>query len=171
MIRIVLVACMMALVRTPSIAAAAANCGNTGLAYFRGNFTVHVLEPPKAAFALFDPAGERRWDPTWTPRFLHGDAHAAGSVFQTSHGGHILTWLMDSYDAATNSVSYIVVAGDRSIMKIGIELLPESSGSRANVAYERTALNAAGRQDVSRFCTTFPGRQNEWQNAIDGATK
>jgi hypothetical protein len=173
MSRILFFACLTPVLGAALVAAAkAADCGDSGrLPYFRGGFSVTIAKPPNAAFALFDANGERRWDPSWSPSFVHGDAYKSGSIFKTSHGGRVATWLIDGYDSRSNSVSYVVVREDRSIMKIVIALVPTGGGSRANVSYEITALNDDGKRDVGQFCTTFPERQAEWQTAINGATK
>ncbi|HTA38725.1 MAG TPA: hypothetical protein VK760_06595 [Candidatus Acidoferrales bacterium] len=140
-----------------------------GLTYFRGTFSITIARPPNDAFALFDAKGESRWDPTWSPKFLHGDAYDAGSVFQTNHDGHTTTWLVDSYDSQNKRVSYVVLPSDGSIENISVTLVPNGNGSRADVAYERTALNDAGKREVGDFCTTFSHRQGDWQAAMDAA--
>lgn len=65
--------------------------------------TIPVPLPPKDAFTLFTPTGERAWAPGWNPQFPSPvtDDTEPGTVFQTDHASRRSTWTVTRHDPAT----------------------------------------------------------------------
>jgi len=130
------------------------------------SIVVHVHASADAAFPLFDPVNETKWDPEWKPRLL-GDRVDEGLVFVVGDGDGKSTWLIDRYDVSTRSIGYVVV-GKSLLTRIAIHVAPAGTQSTATVTYTRTALDDDGRNAVERFAAHFPTQAPHWEGAING---
>lgn len=127
---------------------------------------VHVHASADAAFPLFDPINEMKWDPDWKPQLL-GDRVAEGLVFLVNDNGDKSTWLIDRYDPVTRTIAYVALRGS-TLTRIRIDVSPDGDQSLARVAYTRTALDDAGVKAVEHFAAHFPSQGPHWESAING---
>ncbi|HZO92516.1 MAG TPA: hypothetical protein VFB22_02010 [Candidatus Baltobacteraceae bacterium] len=130
------------------------------------SITLHLHAGADAAFPLFDPVNETKWDPDWKPRFL-GDAIGEGLAFVVADGDRRSTWLIDRYDARARTIAYVVFAPS-TLTRIHIDVLPDGDRSIATVTYTRTALDDAGVEAVEHFVAQFPAQAPHWESAING---
>ncbi len=129
---------------------------------------LHLAAPPAAAFPLFDPVNETKWDPSWKPQLL-GPAVKQGLVFLTHDERGSATWLLDRYDPAAHVIRYVVSAPDL-LDEIDIQVRPEGhSRSVASVTYRRTSLSPSGDEQVRYFQRHFPKHAPHWESAINAA--
>src|SRR5579884_3641475 len=61
------------------------------------SIVLHLNAAPDAAFPLFDPVHESKWDPRWQPHLL-GNRVEEGLVFLVGDGDDRTTWMIDRYE-------------------------------------------------------------------------
>jgi hypothetical protein len=123
--------------------------------------------PVAEAFRLFTAGGERDWVDGWEPVFpapTEDDA-AVGTVFQTSHGGQHVTWVVVDREG-DRRIRYARVADDRDAGTVEVRLTPSAGHTDVTVHYRLTALSPAGEQWLSRFTAHYPVMMHEWRAAI-----
>jgi hypothetical protein len=141
-----------------------ANDGAAGVTK-TASIVLRLRAAPDAAFPLFDPVNETRWDPRWQPRLL-GDRIEEGLVFLVGDGDDRTTWMIDRYEPAAHRIAY-VVTGRSTLTRIIIALRPVAGASEATVTYVRTALDAQAIPLVEHFAQHFPLEQHHWESAIN----
>lgn len=162
--RLLGLAALLGLSASPAIAS------ENGAAFTRTAVIVlHLNAPPAAAFPLFDPVNESKWDPSWKPHLL-GSRVEEGLLFLVGDGADRATWLIDRYDPVGNRIAY-VVAGRSALTRIAIEVVPEGPGSKATVTYTKTALDAHAIPNIEHFVQHFPLEREHWESAINAALK
>ena len=129
------------------------------------HFTLQLNAPPAAAFPLFDPVNETKWDPDWKPQLL-GDRVEEGLVFLVGDGRDRTTWLLDRYEPNAFRIAYVVAARS-TLTRINIALEPRAGGSTATVTYTKTALDSEGVTIVDHFIEHFPSERRHWESAIN----
>ena len=132
-------------------------------------FTVHA--PYKVAAPLFGPEGERAWaDSHWDPHFLYPQPaqDIEGAVFNVNHGHHRSTWINTTFDLKQGHIQYVYFIPDTMVTLIDIHLSqPDAANTKVDVAYERTALNAAVNEHVREFGDKDRDSGAEWGADID----
>lgn len=131
------------------------------------SITLHLNAPPDAAFPMFDPVNESKWDPEWKPQLL-GSRVEEGLVFLVGDDEHRTTWLLDRYEPAAHYIAY-VVAAPSVLTRIVIVLKPEGDGTLATVTYIKTPLDNAGNASTEHFMKHFPSEGPHWESAINAA--
>jgi hypothetical protein len=126
---------------------------------------VHLHADADAAFPLFDPVNESKWDPDWKPQLLGGRVEE-GLVFLVEQGGSKSTWVVDRYDPPARTIGYVVVTAT-TLTRILIRITPNDTQSVATVTYTRTALDEHGINDVEHFAAHFPSQAPHWERAIN----
>lgn len=129
------------------------------------SFELHLRASPDAAFPLFDPVNEMRWDPQWKPRLI-GDTVDEGLVFLVGEGEHRTTWLLDRYDPIGHHIAYVVSARS-TLTRILINLRPEAGGCAATITYLKTALDPQALPSIEHFAKHFPLERQHWESAIN----
>jgi hypothetical protein len=130
--------------------------------------TIRVPLPPKDAFTLFTPTGERAWVPGWEPRFPSpaADDTEPGTVFQTDHAGRRSTWTVIRRDSGTTIAYATTTPGDRAGV-VTVTCAPwEDQTTIATVSYDLTALAPEANAELDRFAASYPSYLNGWQRAI-----
>jgi hypothetical protein len=129
-----------------------------------GHLTVAL--PPKEAFRLFTPLGEREWVDHWEPHFPDPveDDSAPGTVFQTSGHGGTTTWVVLDREPGRR-VRYARIAPSTA-GTVEVVLDEAGGGSEVTVTYELTALTEAARPELARFAEGYPEFLREWHDAI-----
>jgi len=131
------------------------------------SIVLHLNALPSAAFPMFDPVNETKWDPQWKPRLL-GARVEEGLAFLVGDGEHRTTWLVDRYDPVNHRIAY-VVAAPSVLTRIVIGLNADERGTVATVTYTKTALDEHAAPSVEHFVQHFPAEQTHWESAINAA--
>jgi hypothetical protein len=134
--------------------------------------SVLVSLPPREAFELFTPSGERRWAAGWDPSFPASpvDETAPGTVFQTSHG-HRATWVVVDCEPG-QSISYANVVFDERASVVRVHFNPGNDHSTiAQVSYFVTALSEEGDAAVDLFASRYQSFLAGWETAIAAAIR
>jgi hypothetical protein len=142
--------------------------GTGALAHTRRTFEFNVQLPMDAAGPLFGAYMERRWAPDWKPTFLWPAIanDQQGMVFTVAHGSQTVVWIAPSYDIATGVFQYVYVIPDVMVTLITLKLLPQGRATRVAVEYERTALNPAAANIVSKMADQDSTSGPEWEKQI-----
>lgn len=130
-----------------------------------GKLTVAL--PPKDAFRLFTPLGEREWVDNWEPRFPDPveDDSAPGTVFQTTGHGGTTTWVVVDREPGRRVRYARISPGTAGTVEVVLDEA-EGGGSEVTVTYELTALTEAARPELAGFAEHYPEFLREWQDAI-----
>ena len=124
--------------------------------------TVHVALPPREAFELFTPSGERRWAHGWDPQFPSppGDETAAGTVFTTGD----TVWVVAGCVRGERILYARTTPGDRAGL-VSVECVDANGGTDAHVTYTLTSLGA----DLTEFAAHYDAYLTHWEEAIGAA--
>jgi len=128
---------------------------------------LRVALPPREAFRLFTPRGERDWAEGWEPRFPvpAPDDTVPGTVFETRAHGATTTWLVLAREPGRH-ISYArVTPGDRA-GTVAVTLDEAGGQSSVEVAYALTALRPAAAAGLDDFARGYPAYLRSWQDAI-----
>jgi len=129
---------------------------------------VHVPLPPRDAFTLFTPTGERRWAAGWSPRFPAPalDETEPGTVFETEKAGRRTTWLVAACTPGA-AITYARTTPDDCAGIVTIACTPNANGTTdACVGYDLTALTDAARVSLAAFAAQYPEFLEHWRLAI-----
>ena len=133
-------------------------------------FTAHA--PYQVVAPLFGPEGERAWaNGHWDPHFLYPQPaqDIQGAVFTVRHGHHHAYWINTSFDMETRHFQYVYFIPDAMVTLIDVRFSELDPGNtKVNVAYERTALNAAANEHVEELGKSDRENGKEWGTAING---
>lgn len=129
--------------------------------------SLQVELPPEEAFELFTPRGEEAWVPGWAPRFPAAapDDSAPGTVFVTSSGGQVTTWITVRRTRSRH-LRYARVVSDRHAGTVDVRIEPRKAGSEVTVSYHLTALSESAGPDLERFADGFAAYLRGWEKAI-----
>jgi hypothetical protein len=131
----------------------------------------HLDAPCPKVFPFFTAEGEKQWAEGWNPEMLSGNTER-GSVFRTRHpDGRETTWIVTRYDPVGFKASYARLAAGSNMGLVDVACAPEESGSRIQVTYTLTGLNAAGDAYVREFLSPshYEGMIEEWSEALRAA--
>jgi hypothetical protein len=132
-------------------------------------FTVHA--PYKVAAPLFGPDGERAWaSDNWNPHFLYPQPaqDIEGAVFTVSRGAHSSTWVNTAFDLNQGHIQYVYFIPETLVTRIDIHLSqPDVANTKVQVAYERTALNAAANEHIRKAGDGDRNSGAEWSADIE----
>ena len=139
--------------------------------HVRNEFEFMVHAPYKLAAPLFGPEGERAWaGGHWDPHFLYPQPaqDIEGAVFQVSHGHHDSTWVNTAFDLDRGHIQYVYFIPDMMVTRIDLHLTqPDAATTKVQVAYERTALNAAANDHVRDLGEADRKNGPEWGGDIE----
>jgi hypothetical protein len=130
--------------------------------------TIPVPLPPKDAFTLFTPTGERAWAQGWEPHFPGpaADDTEPGTVFQTDHAGRRSTWTVARREVATTIAYVTSTPGERAGL-VTVTCAPgQDDTTLATVSYDLTALVPEANAELDRFAAHYPHFLQQWQQAI-----
>jgi hypothetical protein len=132
--------------------------------------TFRLPAPSVRVFPNFSPQGERVWAPGWVPEYLHprDGAPLPGLVFRTAVGGERTLWLLLRYDAAALEAQYVRIVPDSRIGLVTVRCVAVTPRETdVTVAYELTALSAAGNRTLEEFTeAAFGAMLEDWKRAI-----
>jgi hypothetical protein len=132
-------------------------------------FTVHA--PYAVTAPLFGPEGERAWGGGhWDPHFLYPQParDVRGAVFTVTHGHHRSYWINTALDVEGRHFQYVYVIPDVMATLIDVHFSElDSTNTKVNVAYERTALTPEANQHVREFGISDSKSGPEWGKAIN----
>jgi hypothetical protein len=131
--------------------------------------TVRLPAGRAAPLDLFTPEGERAWAAGWDPSYPApaGDGSEPGTVFQTSHGGHLGTWIVASREPG-RSIRYARVIADQNAGTVTVTL---DSETQVTVSYDLTALSDPGAAHLAQFAAGYPQFLAHWEAAIARAVE
>lgn len=128
---------------------------------------LRVALPPREAFRLFTPHGERDWAEGWEPHFPAPapDDTVPGTVFETHAHDATTTWLVLAREPGRH-ISYArVTPGDRA-GTVAVTLDEAGGQSSVEVTYALTALCPAAAAGLDDFARGYPAYLRSWQDAI-----
>lgn len=127
---------------------------------------VAVALPPKEAFRLFTPLGEREWVDNWDPRFPDpvDDDTAPGTVFQTTNHGGTTTWVVVDREPGVRMRYARIAPATAGTVEVVLEAA--DGGSEVTVTYQLTALTEAARPELAAFADGYAEFLGEWRDAI-----
>jgi hypothetical protein len=141
------------------------------VAHVRNEFEFTVHAPYRVAAPLFGPEGERVWaGGHWDPHFLYPQPaqDIQGAVFTIHHGHHHAYWINTSLDLEARHFQYVYLIPDAMVVLVDVRFSePDSTNTKVNVAYERTALNPAANERVKEMGDADRDGGKEWGAAID----
>jgi len=123
--------------------------------------------PPRLAFTLFTPIGERAWAPGWDPWFPIPviDDTEPGTVFLTEHNGRRTTWTVIRRETA-KEIAYVTVTAARAGLVTVICEPSTDETTTATVSYDLTALTPEANADLDEFAANYPRFLDHWQRSI-----
>ncbi len=130
--------------------------------------TVLVQLPPREAFTLFTPTGERAWAHGWEPEFPSpvSDDTEPGTVFQTDHAGRRSIWTVIRRETDTRIGYVTATPGDRA-GTVTVTCEPsEGDSTIATVSFDLTALTPEANTNLDRFAANYPHLLDQWQRSI-----
>jgi hypothetical protein len=129
--------------------------------------TIEVGLPPKRAFDLFTPSGERAWAEGWDPQFPDpaADETEPGTVFTTDHGDQRTVWTVVRRETGTAIAYSRTTPGDRAGL-VTVTLQPSAGGSAVTVGYDLTALVPESDHALQAFAHHYPAYLAEWRDSI-----
>lgn len=140
-------------------------------AHVRNTFHLMVPAPMSRAASLFGPEGERCWaGEHWNPEFVYPQPakDVEGAVFRVQHGPHRAVWVTTVFDPAAGRMQYVALIPDKLVFTVDVRLTAvDSSHTRADVTYVRTALDAVLNDDVEAMGKKDRESGPEWQQAIE----
>jgi hypothetical protein len=127
---------------------------------------VRVALPPERALWYFTPEGERAWAPGWDPAYPAApeDGTALGTVFVTYDHGHDTVWVV--VDRSERSMGYARVSPDVQAGTVKVQCLADGPATRAEIAYDLTALRPAAQAALQRFADGYDNFLKEWERLI-----
>lgn len=138
--------------------------------HVRRSHAIVLALPPAEAFALFTPAGEKRWIRDWDPRYVHpasGETQA-GMVFTTGEGEERTYWSLVDYDPRGLRSRYARVTPASRFGFVEVACEPDAGGTRVTVTYTFTALTPAGEAFLAGFGEdAFRAMIEGWKGLIE----
>jgi hypothetical protein len=131
----------------------------------------HLDAPLARVIPLFTAEGERRWAEGWDPEVLSG-AGERGSVFRTSHGGRVTTWIVTDYRPAEGRASYARLAEGSNMGLVDVICTASpKGGTDVSVRYTLTAVSAEGERFIDEFLSPehYQAMIEEWHAATAAA--
>ena len=139
--------------------------------YVRNSFEFVIRAPLDRAAILFGPDGERCWaGPDWNPVFLYPqpEKDVQGAVFTIQRGPHKSVWVNTIFDPLAGRMQYVSFIPERLVCVVDVCLTSvDSSSTRVEVAYARTALDPAANDDVEALGKSDSKSGPDWQQAIE----
>jgi hypothetical protein len=136
-------------------------------------YTQSIQALPAEVFPLLCPVRECDWVPGWRPDWVISASGVAerGCVFQTpAEGGNPpATWYVTRHDPQACEVEMIKTIPGHTVTRLEIRLREDgSAGTRAEIAYEFTALGPAGEAFV-KTCTSswYEAFMRGWEAAMN----
>ena len=138
--------------------------------HVRNSFEFVIRTPLDRAAIFFGPDGERCWaGPDWNPVFFYPQPgkDVQGAVFTIQRGPHKSVWVNTIFDPVAGRMQYVSFVPERLVSVVDVCLSSvDSSSTRVEVAYARTALDAAANDEVEALGKRDRESGPEWQGAI-----
>jgi len=125
---------------------------------------------PDDAFPLFTAPGEELWAPGWEPFILNGDGYGEGAVWVTSGHGHTTYWYVAHYNTADRHAQYVRFTPEANTGTVEVSIASNGKGgATVNVAYQLTALSAAGNEHLAESFSesNYAEMMEEWRTLIN----
>ena len=125
---------------------------------------------PEQALPLFTAPGEKLWISIWDPVILNGDGYEKGTVFVTNNHGHTTYWLVTDYDTNAKHAQYARVTPDADAGTVDVSITSNGKGgATVNVAYQLTALSAAGNEKLKESFSepNYAKMMKDWRSMIN----
>lgn len=139
--------------------------------HVRNSFEFVISAPLDRAAILFGPNGERCWaGQDWNPIFLYPqpEKDVQGAVFTIQRGPHKSVWVNTIFDPLAGRMQYVSFIPERLVCVVDVCLTSvDSSSTRVEVAYARTALDPAANDDVEALGKSDSKSGPDWQQAIE----
>jgi hypothetical protein len=121
---------------------------------------------------LFTPAGERAWAPGWEPYFPAGesaDGGQVGTVFLTERPEGAVTWVVVERDDGRIRYARVTPGAWAGTVEVRLRPAPDG-GTAAEVTYDLTAFDDAGRARLDELAEGYEAHLAEWERLIADAT-
>jgi hypothetical protein len=132
------------------------------------HFLVHA--PLSCAAPLFGPNGELAWaGKHWDPQFLYPQPgqDVQGAVFTVRHGSMNSIWINTLFDLGAGRMQYVSLIQGIMITTVNVRLTSvDSSTTRVDVTYTRTALDPSANDHVQQLAESDRDSGPEWEKSI-----
>jgi hypothetical protein len=139
--------------------------------HVRNSFEFVISAPLDRTAILFGPDGERCWaGQDWNPVFLYPqpEKDVQGAVFTIQRGPHKSVWVNTIFDPLAGRMQYVSFIPERLVCVVDVCLTSvDSSSTRVEVAYARTALDTAANDEVEALGKSDSKSGPDWQQAIE----
>jgi hypothetical protein len=139
----------------------------------RHGYTQSIHAPPETVFPLLCPVRECDWVPGWSPDWVISASGVAerGCVFQTpgEEGNPPAIWFITRHEPQNFHVEMLKTVPGHTVIRLEIRLQEDGAGgTRAEIAYEYTALGPAGEEFVkARTRTWYQAFMRDWEAAMN----
>jgi hypothetical protein len=144
---------------------------NPAPAHVCNSFQFVIRAPLHRAAPLFGAEGERCWaGQHWNPEFLYPQPgkDVQGAVFTVQRGPHTSVWVNTLFDVEGGRMQYVSFPGSV-VSTIDVQLTAlDTSSTRVEVTYVRTALDVGANDDVKTMGRSDRESGPHWQQAIEG---
>lgn len=135
------------------------------------SYVQHIAAPPESVFPLLCPVMEVKWVPGWMPATVLSESGVVEQecVFITPSKPYDSIWVVTKHDPDRYRLEMYKVSPDHSVTKLEIALSGEHDGTTsAHIAYEVTAIGAAGEKFVEEFTGEwYEGFMQSWEKAMN----
>lgn len=139
------------------------------LAHTEKQFEFVANAPMGTVAPLFGAWKEREWAPGWKPEFVWPSepSDREGMVFCVAQGHTHAVWVNTAFDLAGGRIQYAYVVPDAMVTLITLRLTAEGAGTRVEVKYERTALDAGLNEHVKSMADADGKAGPEWEKQVN----
>jgi hypothetical protein len=135
------------------------------------SFQFVIGAPLNRAAPLFGPEGERCWaGQHWNPEFLYPQPgkDVQGAVFTVQRGPHTSVWVTTLFDPEGGRMQYVSFVPGTQVFTVDVRLTAlDTSSTRVEVTYVRTALDVGANDDVQSMGRSDRENGPLWQQAIE----
>jgi hypothetical protein len=138
----------------------------------RRTYQQHLDAPPDRVFPLLCPVREADWVPGWEPSLVVSASGVAeeDSVFvMPGDETDDAIWVITRHDPAAYAIAFVKVTPGHTVGRIEITLSADGvERTTATVAYQYTALSAAGEAFVHEFTdAAYATFMQQWERQLN----
>ncbi len=131
--------------------------------------TIQLNRAPDDVFALMCPVREHEWIPCWKTTSIHSVSGVVEQdcIFTTFTDGKEATWITTAHDPGARLLTIYKIIPGELITRLDITVDDVAPGCAATIAYEHTALSAAGAKIVDQHAAErYGAMMDSWKEMI-----
>ncbi len=133
--------------------------------------TIELNRAPDDVFALMCPVREHDWIPGWETTSIYSASGLVEQdcIFTTVTNDKEATWVTTAYDPEARRLTIHKVIPGEVVTRLDIAVDDKEQGCNATIAYEHTALSAAGVKVVDQHTAErYSDMMDSWKDMICG---